>query len=180
MNPAQRQAFHRRLDQAFWLIWLAFPVLVAMSARDVLTLRARVAADPDFGACAGIAPDVAGFGPLAALIYWSVFSIEFAFYATLLFLAHRVIRQCAHGEPLVARMIGTLRSVGLLIAVWPVADLVLANGLMAGLGALGELPFWEPVLLPDLATLGVGLLFLTMAGAMAQAVALREDADLTI
>jgi hypothetical protein len=180
MTPARRQALHRWLDRAFTLIWLGFPVVLALSARDALTMRARAAADPSFAPCAGLVPDVAALGQLAAALWWGAFAIEFAFYAAVLFLAHRVVRRCAQGRALVAEMIGTLRAIGLLIASWPVVDLVLSNGLMAALHALGELPFWEAHLLPDLPTLGVGLLFLTMAEAMAQAVALREDADLTI
>jgi hypothetical protein len=135
---------------------------------------------PDQAACLADLPQLARFTPTGQAIFWTGFAVEFAVYAVLLALAHQVIHRCATGRVLVAQMIGSLRWIGLVIAGWPLLDLLIVNLSEAAFVATGDMPFYRPTVALDLPVLGVGLLLLTMSVAMAQAVRLREDADLTI
>ncbi len=79
-----------------------------------------------------------------------------------------------------APLISRLKTIGALVAAYPLLDLALSNGVAAALSAMGDLPGFTPVLAFDVTVLGVGLLLLALASAMAAALRLREDADLTI
>jgi hypothetical protein len=175
------QRLFRRLDRAFWLIWLGFPVLIWTVAAEVRGGAARLEGlSAEQLACLETLPQVHRFGPLGQAAFWGLFALEYAVYAGLLALAHQVIRRCAAGRALVAEMIRSLRLIGTVIAVWPVAQLALANGVMLIWARTGDMPGFVPSFALDLVVVGVGLMLLTLAAAMRQAVALREDADLTI
>lgn len=168
-------------DRAFWLIWLGFPVLLWLAVQNVLQTPERLAAlAPDQAACLNALPMVTRFSMPGQLAFWAAFAVEFAVYLVLLALAHRVIHRCAEGRVFVAEMIGLLRLIGLIIAIWPLVDLVMSNAAMAVFVALGDVATFQPVFALDLPVVGVGLLLIVMASAMRQAVRLRQDAELTI
>jgi hypothetical protein len=175
MTDAAGLALFRRLDRAFWLIWLAFPVVLGLHVADIGSAGARIA-----DACSADIPSLAGFSTTGRVAFWSVVAVEFAVYAALLALAHGVIRRCARGRVLVAEMIGALQAIALIVALWPVAEFALANLSLAVFAATGDVPGFAPHLALDVTVLGMGLLLLALTAAMRQAVALREDADLTI
>lgn len=184
MTDDRRKRLYRLLDRLFWLnwlIWLAFPSFVWLTARRQLDAADTVAAmAPELRACLESLPQVSRFSPVGQGLFWSLFAVEFAVYALLLALAHLVVHRCATDRALVGEMIGTLRMIGAVIAGWAVGSLALANVVLCLLARTGDMPGYAPDLALDLPVLGIGLLMLTVAGAMAQAVAVREDADLTI
>lgn len=181
MTKRAEMRLFSRVDRAFWVLWMLFPVAIWLIADDILSAADRYARmAPDQAACAASLPSVGNFSTLGQAAFWLAFAAEFAVYALLMFLAHRVIRRCARGRVLVAEMIAQLRLIGLVVASWPIADLVIGNGLMAFLASIGDMPGFAPALAPDVTVLGFGLLMFVMAQAMAQAVRLREEADLTI
>lgn len=181
MTDTRTRRLFRRLDRLFWLIWLGFPLLVWITARQILDGTETIAAmAPDLRPCLESLPHVAHFSTAGQVLFWTLFALEFAVYAWLLALAHLVIHRCATDRALVGDMIGTLRSIGMVITGWAIGALALSNLILFGLARTGDLPGYAPDFAFDLPVFGVGLLMLTMAGAMAQAVALREDADLTI
>ena len=169
------------LDRAFWLIWLGFPVLIWLLVSEIRSAPEQLAEiNPEAADCIAKLPQIAGFSATGQFAFWAAFGIEFVVYAVLLALAHGVIHRCATGRVFVDEMIGALRLIGLIIASWPLADLVLQNVTGAVLAWTGDLPAFSATVALDLPVLGVGLLMVTMSVAMAQAVRLREDADLTI
>lgn len=171
----------RRLDRAFWLIWLAFPAVLFAEAVAIRRQDETLAAvAPQAAACLADLPQVDRFSAAGQAVFWSLFAAQALVYALLLGLAHRVIRRCAAGEIFVAEVMRTMRAIGLIITALPIALLALDSAALAALVALGDLHAFSPSLDLDLPTLGAGLLFLTLAAAMRQAMALREDADLTI
>ncbi len=181
MNDRQRKRVYRLIDLAFWAIWLAFPAMIALVVQDVRQSSEHLTAlYPELAGCIAQLPSVEGFSTAGRALYWCLLAVEFAFYAVLLGLAHQVIHRCAVGRVLVEEMIGTLRTIGMIIAAWPLVDIVASNGVMFLLVRTGDLPGLLPNYVPDLPVLGVGLLLLAIAAAMGQAVALRQDADLTI
>lgn len=181
MDDRKGQQLYRVLDRVFWLIWLGYPALIWLLVTQIRSGAARLAEmAPEQAACLAMLPQVDTFSTQGKAVFWSLFALEFAIYAVLLALAHRVIHRCAVGRVLVTEMIGTLRAIGILIAGWPLVDLALSNLASLLLSRLGDMPGFVPSFALDLPVLGVGLLLLTIAAAMRQAVALREDAELTI
>lgn len=169
------------LDRAFWLIWLGFPALVWVIADEIMGIPDQLAEMvPEQAACIAKLPQVMNFSVTGRAVFWSAFAVEMAFYATLLVMAHRVIHHCATGRVFMAGMIGTLRAIGMTIAIFPVLDLVLGNLSMAAYFATGDLPLFLPNFALDLPVIGVGLLMVTMAAAMRMAAKLHQDAELTI
>lgn len=181
MTDAKAKALFTLADRAFWLIWFAFPLVIWIVVREVLNVPAAMAAmAPDQAACLADIPQVAKFSPAGRAIFWGFFSLQFAVYALLLALAHRVIHRCAKGRIFVAEMIGSLRMIGGIIACWPLLDLCLQNLTMLAYVATGDLASFVSSYALDLPTLGIGVLLLVMAAAMRMAVAMQRDADLTI
>lgn len=181
MTAIKGHAFYRALDRAFWLIWLGFPLLIWQVVAEARIGTAQLEAlYPDQRACLALLPQIDAFSGAGQALFWSLLALEFTVYAVLLGLAHRVIQRCASGRIFVSEMIGTLRAIGLIIAIWPVAELLLSNLVFFVLSRLGDMKSFAPSFALDLPVLGVGLLLLTIAAAMRQAVALREEAELTI
>jgi len=180
VDSATRQLFIW-LDRAFWLIWIGFPVFVWLIVDGIMSIPGQLAKMvPDQAACIAKLPQVMNFSLMGRTVFWSVFALELAFYAALLVMAHRVIHHCATGRLFMAGMIGTLRAIGMTIAVFPVLDLMLGNLAMAAYTANGDLPVFLPDFALDLPVMGIGLLLITMAAAMRTAVRLHRDAELTI
>jgi hypothetical protein len=177
---AAQRLFHL-LDRALWLIWLGFPVLVWIMVRQILDAPAQLAAlAPEQAACLKGLPMVANFSAPSQTAFWGQFAVEMAVYAVLLWMAHRVIHRCATGQVFVAAMIGTLRRIGLVIALYPLVELVLTNLTMLVYLLVGDLATYLPDFALNLPVIGVGLLLVTMAAAMRMAVDLHRDAELTI
>lgn len=179
MTPETR--LFRWLDRAFWAVWLGFPVYVAVVVSDILWSRARIEeAMPGMAACMDDLPDPTRFSAFGQALFWGAIALHFAFYAGILALGHAVIRDCARDRIFVAPLIARLKTVGALVAAYPLLDLALSNGVAAALAATADLPGFVPDLAFDVTVLGVGLLLLALASAMAAALRLRQDADLTI
>jgi hypothetical protein len=181
MADARTQRLFLMLDKAFWLIWLGFPILIWLIVTEVLDAPSRlVDLAPDQVACIDALPMVVNFSAIGQAAFWVSLAFELAANALLLGLAHRVIHRCATGRVFVAEMIGTLRLIGWIIALWPMADLILSNATLAVFTAMGDIAAYQPNFALDLPVLGVGLLLITMAAAMRMAVRLHDDAALTI
>lgn len=181
MNNHATQRLFIYADRAFWLIWLAFPILVWLTVRDVLDAPATLAAvAPQQQACLQTLPLVVNFSQAGQVIYWLLVSVELGLYVVLLGMAHRVIHTCAVGRVFVADMIGTLRLIGWIITLWPVADLILSNLAFGFWTYQGDLAAFVPNYALDLPVVGVGMLLIVMAQAMQMAIALHRDAELTI
>lgn len=181
MRDPKSETLFRWLDRAFWLIWAAFPVLIWLVLRDVMAAPERMAALlPDQASCIAQLPSLATISLLPRVAFWVGVVAEFGVYALLLALAHVVIHRCATGQIFVDGMIRILWRIGMIISVWPVLDLCIANFSNWALYDGGDVATFQPVLALDLPVLGVGLLLVAIAHAMRMAVALQQDAALTI
>ncbi len=181
MARAQPANQFRWLDRGFWGLWVCFPFYAWVLARDVIHQASDMAAlAPEQAACLQDRPQVTAFSSVGQVIFWTVFVLHLAFFAALLALAHRVIHGCATGRMFVLPLIRTLRTIGIITTLYPVADLVVSNLTMAAYVATGDLNAFLPDFAFDVTVFGVGLLLLTMAMAMRQAMALHRDAELTI
>jgi len=181
MNDQAPQRLITMADRAFSLIWLGFPLLIWMLIQSVVTSPEQLAAmAPEQAACLADIPQVVNFSRLGQAIFWGVVAVQMGIYAFLLALAHRVIHRCATGEVFVMPMIGSLRLIGTIIALFPVLDLALTNLSMAAYVATGDMLVFIANYALDLPVMGMGILMVVMAAAMRMAVQLHQDAELTI
>ena len=181
MTDPKSQRLFRWINWAFYLIWLCFPVFIWTVVRQIMDGPAQlVALAPDQAACLQELPQVALFSAAGRLVFWTTFAIDIAVYAVLLALAHQIVYRCATGKVFVSSMIGSLRMIGTVIAIYPFADLLLQNLSLWAFVKSGDLPFFSPTFTLDVTVIGVGLLFVTMAMAMRMAVNMHADAELTI
>jgi Protein of unknown function (DUF2975) len=169
------------LDKFFWSVWLAFPVLIWMTFRSVLTETAFVA---DIGkvsaACAEMIPQVGNFSFPGKAVAFTYIMSNFLVYMMLLGIAHVTIHRFAAGKIFVANTIKSLGHLGILIIAWPFFDLIATNATNYAFTVTGDLKTFEPNFLFDLAPFGVGLLVLTIFIVLRQAIELQQDHDLTI
>lgn len=181
MNDLAAQRLFLVLDRAFWLIWLGFPMLIWLLVHQILDAPAQLAVlAPDQAACLEGLPMVSNFSAVSQTAFWGQFAVEMTVYAVLLWLAHRVIHRCATGQVFVAAMIATLRRIGLVIAIYPLVELVLSNLTLITYTLAGDLAIYLPDYALNLPVIAVGLLLITMASAMRMAVHLHREAELTI
>ncbi len=181
MDDQNTRRLFQWLDRGFWLIWLGFPVLIWLLVGSVLRGPEDLAAlAPEQALCLAELPQLAHFSATGKWVFWSIFAIEMAMYAVLLAMAHWVIHLCSRGQVFVASIIKILRRIGIVLAVFPVVDLVLGNLAMQTYVATGDVPVFLPNYALDLPMLGFGLLLITMAAAMQMALRLHQDAELTI
>ncbi len=179
-DPKTQRLFHW-LDRSFWLIWPGYLVLIWLLVREVQSSPATLAAlAPDQAACLAALPQPALFSPAGRAVFWGGFAVEMAIYAILLFMAHQVIHRCATSRIFVEEMITTLRRIGLMIAAFPLIDLLIQNVSAWAYVQTGDMIIFSGAYALNVPILGVGLLLVTMAAAMKMAVQLHQDAELTI
>jgi hypothetical protein len=181
MTDPKTQQLFLWINRTFWLIWFGFFVLVWVLVRDVLDAPAELAAlAPAQAACLEALPLVTRFSLAGRWVFWGGFAVTMAFYAVLLLMAHQVIYRCATGRVFVAPMITSLRRMGIVIAIWPLVDLLITNLSAWAYVKTGDMIAFSGSFALDVPVMGVGLLLVTMAAAMKMAVKMHQDASLTI
>jgi hypothetical protein len=169
------------LTRLFWAVWVAYPLFVWQSVRDILQAKTNtLAVAPDLAGCLDNAPFVTSFSTPGQWAFWLAFAVQVAIFAGLLALAHRVIASCARGEMFVAPLVAALWRIGAVIAAFPLIDLGLSNLTGWILSRTGDTAAYVPDLAFDLPVFGVGLLMLALARAMREALGLHREAALTI
>jgi Protein of unknown function (DUF2975) len=169
------------LDRLFWLVWIAFPIVIWQNYTAVLDQSALMAEmPPEASNCAALVPQVANFSGNGKAQVLAYFLTQYVVYAWLLYLAHSAIHRCATGQVFVSGTLKTLKLLGIIIVAWPFFDLAASNLLNYALTLTGDLKQYSPNLLFDVGPFGVGLLILTMRAVLGHAILLKQDHDLTI
>jgi hypothetical protein len=113
-------------------------------------------------------------------LYWIFYFSDFVVYAIGLALGHWVIHRAARGRLFAADIRAAVRLLGWILVIWPLIGLGLNNLInLAFAERPGADPF-TPTFIPDVVVFGFGLFLLAIAAALAEAIRLRQDADLTI
>ncbi len=169
------------LDRLFWLVWLAFPVLIFLTYRSLSDGNALQAQLPDVDpACVASIPQVANFSVAGKAATFAYYCWQYAIYAVLLAFAHMTIHRCAVGKAFVVDTLRALGVLGAIVVAWPFADLALSNLLAFIVYRTQDVKTFEANYFFDIGPFGVGLLLLTIRTVIAHAIALKQDHDLTI
>ncbi len=181
LNFSDNPRIFQWLDRLFWLVWLAFPLLIWQTYATVVD-QASLAAELPVGAenCAELIPRVANFSMQGKAGFVVYFVAQYVIYALLLWLAHTAIHRCATGKVFVADTLRTLGLLGIIIILWPVYELITGNLLAYALTVTGDMKTFRPDFLFDVGPLAVGLLILAMRVVIGHAITIKQDHDLTI
>lgn len=181
LNFSENPRVFQWLDKLFWLVWLAFPVLLWQTYATVID-QSTLAAELPKGAenCAELIPRVANFSFQGKASFVVYFVGQYVIYALLLWLAHTAIHRCATGRVFVSDTLQTLGLLGVIIVFWPFYELITTNLLAYSLTVTGDMKTYRPDFLFDVGPLGVGLLILAMRAVIGHAINIKKDHDLTI
>jgi Protein of unknown function (DUF2975) len=181
LNFTENPRIFQWLDRFFWLVWLAFPVLLWQTYLTVID-QSTLTDELPTGAedCAALIPSVANFSAQGKASFVVYFVAQYVIYALLLWLAHTTIHRCAMGKVYVSDTLRTLGFLGVIVILWPVYELVTTNLLSYALTVTGDLKTYRPDFLFDVGPLGVGLLILAMRAVIGHAINIKQDNDLTI
>jgi hypothetical protein len=166
----------RRLDRLFWVVWLTLPLMILETAgiSPVDLLRG------DWAPASWLTDLVATLPTWGRTLYWIFYFSDFVVYAIGLALGHWVIHRAARGRLFAADIRAAVRLLGWILVIWPLIGLGLNNLInLAFAERPGADPF-TPTFIPDVVLFGFGLFLLAIAAALAEAIRLRQDADLTI
>lgn len=172
------QRTFRRIDRAFWLVWLLFPLTFLQSTGfGPATLMSEADIDAA-AACVGLA--MSPLSPAGQALFWVRFGAEFMVYGTGLALAHWIIHRAASGRVLADEVLWAVRAMGLLLLIWPLVGLASDNMTLYAIAQSPGGPAFAPIWIPDIIVMGFGLFFLMLALVLQEAVTLKQDAALTI
>jgi Protein of unknown function (DUF2975) len=181
LNFTENPRLFAVLDRLFWMVWLAFPIIIWLNYSAILDQSAlKAELPPSASNCADLVPQVANFSRSGKACVLAYFLAQYSVYAWLLYLAHSAIHRCATGRVFVSGTLDTLKLLGIIIVAWPFFDLAASNLLGYALTLTGDLKSYSPNLLFDVGPFGVGLLILTMHAVLGHAILIKQDHDLTI
>jgi hypothetical protein len=166
----------RLIDRLFWLVWIGFPFAFLGTAE--LGGLDPAQTPPDI--CLPWLPDYSVLTPLGQALLWVRFGAEFMVWGIGLALAHWVIHRAAKGQVFATDILWPVRSMGLLLLVWPMASVILDNLTAWSLAGLIPGQVYEPIWMPNIIIMGFGLFLMMIATVLGQAVDLARDAELTI
>jgi hypothetical protein len=177
----QTMSLFRKLNWLFWLAWAVFPLSIASEIFDILDTEAiRSLVRPEQMACLESIPSPTNLSFAGTLLFWCIYTINQLFFVAMMIVIHRAIWRFAAGRIFVGETLSCFRLLGLLIISWGFSETILNNVLAYGLFLTNDLQRFQASYALDIPALAVGLFILTFKFAIDRAIALQQDADLTI
>lgn len=176
-----RHRWFTYLDRAFWMVWLALPLVIFVSLKTLVDPgRLATQLPPELARCADLAPDPARMSAAGTAMYWGLFVFQVSIYLVLLGFLHVMVHRFATGRIFVGETLGTLQKLGVILIVWPFLETGVTNAVAYVLKARGDLPLFLPGYAIDIGPIAVGLFLLALRYALEQAIDIKSENDLTI
>ena len=173
----------RLLNRLLWLCWLGLPVMIGVAywtnAKNVS--RAIANATPEQAKCLRIFPDPSNFSLDGRILFWSTFVFDFSIYFAILWVLHKMVRKFMSGQIFVSDTLAGLKSLGIILMVWPFLVSTVDYASHATLKAWRDLPAWWP--LPfnvDIGVVAMGVFLLALKVVIEHAIDIKADNELTI
>lgn len=185
MSPDRRHqslVWFRTLDIAFWVLWLAFPVMIWIAYQHASDpASALESLKPELANCSEILPRPGQMSAQGKAIYWTLFVFQLSIYAVLLWVLHRIVHRFAGEKVFVDETLASVQLMGIILLVWPFLDVAVNNAAVYALKSLGDLPHIKsPGFMIDIAPLAVGVFLIAVKYVLEQGIALKSENDLTI
>ncbi|MDE5451494.1 DUF2975 domain-containing protein [Bradyrhizobium sp. CSA112] len=177
-----RQCWFRRLDWAFWAIWVAFPVTAWMAYRANTTASLAIAQslDAEQAKCAGLIANPLNMSGPGKLLFWTLFGLQLSFFAVLIGILHRMVHRFAHGRIFVSETLQGVWWMGIILVFWPFLDAIASNAVAFALHAIGDTKFYLPFYTVDVGTIAGGVFLMALKFVIEHAILLQSENDLTI
>jgi Protein of unknown function (DUF2975) len=108
-------------------------------------------------------------------------TFQMSIYFIILWLLHRMVRKFATGRIFVSDTLTGLKSLGLLLSVWPFVHSAVVYALLAGLKAHQDIPsYWPLPFNVNFGILAVGFFLLALKAVIENAIDIKADNELTI
>jgi hypothetical protein len=169
------------LNRLFWMVWVALPVMVGLTVWSIVTQGQPVdGMTPEQAQCLQILPTVGRLSTIGQAIIWVLFAFQISIYVVLLWFLHGMVRRFAQERIFVSETLASLHWMGVILIVWPFLETATIALAAFALKAIGDVPFFAFSFNLDVAPIAVGLFLLATKHVIERAIALKEDADLTI
>ena len=177
-----RRRWFRRLDLAFWAIWVAFAVFIWLAYRTNTTASVAIAAslNPEQAKCAGIVINPLNMSGRGQLLFWSLFAFQLSFYAVLIGILHRMVHRFACGRIFVSETLQGVWWMGIILVIWPFVDVITSNAVLYALHEIGDAKFFLPSYNIDVGTIAGGLFLMALKFVIEHAILLQTENELTI
>ncbi len=175
------QIFFSRMNVAFWGIWALFPVTFGVALYYLFNPTAAVEGlSPEQIKCLGDKLSFAEGSTATGIAVILIVVYELGFYLLMFALLHRMVRNFQKGAIFVERTLASVKTLGWLIAAFPIAEHLIgmvANVVLHHLDepALGGSNFYV-----DLGPVAVGLFLVALARVLHHAMQMKTENDLTI
>jgi Protein of unknown function (DUF2975) len=179
----ERRKKFQRLNRLLWLCWLGLPAWSGIIFwRQAVAIPAALAgASPEGINCLRLLPSLAGMSLIGKVLYWSLLTFQMSIYFIILWLLHRMVRKFATGRIFVSDTLTGLKSLGLLLTVWPFIHSAVVYALSAALKAHQDIPsYWPLPFNVNFGILAVGLFLLALKAVIENAIDIKADNELTI
>ena len=173
----------RLLNRLLWLCWLGLPVMIGIAYWTSTTAirRAIANATPEEAKCLRIFPDPTNFSLDGGTLFWSTFVFDFSIYFAILWVLHKMVRKFMSGQIFVSDTLAGLKSLGIILMIWPLLARTVKYASDATLKAWGDLPVWWPLSFNvDFGVVAMGVFLLALKVAIEHAIDINTDNELTI
>ncbi|MBK5653857.1 MAG: DUF2975 domain-containing protein, partial [Rhizobium sp.] len=178
----QRQLWFRRLDRAFWVIWLSLPVVLWLAYYRTTTAPGTIAESlgGEQAKCASIVVNPLAMSTTGQLLFWSLFALGVSFYAVLIGMLHRMVNRFANGRIFVSETLQGVWWMGIFLVVWPFIDTITTNAVIYVLYRIGDIKFLLLNYNLDVGTIAGGVFLMALKFVIEHAILLQSEHDLTI
>jgi hypothetical protein len=171
----EETVFFKHLERCFWGLWALAPFLLSLAIHYTWTLPYAILDDAN--APKAIASTFSFAGQMLVSVEML---IHIGFYVALVALMHILVRRFARGQMLMSATLSTMKNIAWLLLAYACIEMPLYNFNMYLLHRFGDLPSWEPLYFLDVMSLALALTLFALRILIRHAIALQEDADLTV
>jgi hypothetical protein len=171
----------KRLDKFLWFCWLGFPAVLAVVYWRVTTLIPQAMVEAGTQGCLQQLGHPNYISATGRAVFWASFLFRNSIYFILLGVLHRMVRRFISGHVFVEDTLAGLKSLGVILIVWPF--IAGASDYMedTALRALGDLPpDWPAPVAVQFGAVAMGLFLLALKVVIEYAIEIKSDQELTI
>lgn len=180
-NRSENLAWFQTLNHAFWVLWIALPVMLGSVIWMLNDPAAFIQAlTPDQAKCVDIIPKPASFSLMGKLLFWALVAFSFSFYVVLLAMFHGMVRRFAQGHIFVSETLANMQWIGAIMIAYPFAEMLLNNIVNHALLRLGDSTMYTTSYMVDIGPIAVGVFLIALKLVIERAMSLKSENDLTI
>ncbi len=173
----------RRLNRLFWLCWTGLPISIGIAYwRIASQIPAALGGySPEARRCLSLLPNPDELSLTGLILYWLFFVFHFSIYFFVLWILHRMLKQFASGKIFISATLAGMRSLGVMLVLWPFLGTAVSYAVGIALKANQQLPFfWQAPFNVNFELIPVGVFLLALKVVIEHAIDIKSYNELTI